>query len=102
VKEMTTEVSARLQWCINFPFGTSFPRGERFATPARFDHQGDDWTDDAWSLVVSAKMPVQDGFEQAVKVRFLMDEAPQSWLVPGKKFELYEGELLLAKGVIEG
>jgi hypothetical protein len=95
------EVHARLTWRINRPAGVSYPRGEQFATPARFERQGDDWTADAWSLVVRAAGPVLPDATQPVRVRFLMDDAPQEWLSSGSRFELYEGRLLLAEGVVE-
>jgi hypothetical protein len=98
---MTPEVEARLKWHIRRHAAIEYPRGERFATPARFDHQGDDWSDNAWSVVVSASDPVATDSTQKVRVRFLMDEAPHDWLVAGRRFELYEGRLLLAEGVIE-
>lgn len=97
---MTLEVRARLKWCIPLA-GIGYPRGKQFATPARFDHQRDDWTNDAWSVVVSAADPVTTRSMQDVRIRFLMNEAPDHWLVPGKRFELYEGRLLLAEGVVE-
>ena len=95
------EVHARLTWHINRPEGVPYPRGERFATPARFERQGDDWTANAWSLVVRAAGPVLPDATQSVRVRFLMDDAPQEWLSSGNRFELYEGRLLLAEGVVE-
>jgi len=98
---MTHEVNARLTWRIRRQAGIPYPRGEQFATPARFDHQGDDWASDAWSVVVRASAPVASDSSQPVRVRFLMDNAPHDWLVSGRKFELYEGRLVLAEGVIE-
>lgn len=95
------EVRAWLTWRINRGAGVAYPRGEQFATPARFECQGDDWTTDAWSLVVRAAGPVLPDATQPVRVQFLMDDAPQEWLSSGSRFELYEGRLLLAEGVIE-
>jgi hypothetical protein len=95
------EVQARLTWRIHRPAGVPYPRGEHFATPVRFDRQGDDWTANAWSLVVQAAGPVLADATQPVRVRFLMDDAPQEWLTSGSRFELYEGRLLLAEGVVE-
>lgn len=96
-----SEVRARLTWRIKRSEGVPYPRGEQFATPARFERQGDDWTTDAWSLVVRAVGPVLPDATQPVSVRFLMDDAPQDWLASGSRFELYEGRLLLAEGVVE-
>lgn len=93
--------NARLVWRVERSEGVPYPRGQKFAVPARFAQQGDDWTTNAWSLVVEAAGPVQSDATQAVKVRFLMDDAPQEWLSHGSTFELYEGRLLLAEGVIE-
>lgn len=98
---MKRVVGARLRWCVRCPEGTEFPRGTRFATPARFEHQGEDWTQDAWSVVIESTKPVEPDSTQSVSIRFLMDNAPHDWLVSGKKFELYEGRLLLAEGVVE-
>lgn len=95
------EVRARLTWRIRRMEGVPYPRGERFATPARFERQGDDWTANAWSLVVQASEPVLPDATQPVRVRFLMDDAPQEWLSSGSRFELYEGRLLLAEGLVE-
>lgn len=97
---VTREVAAHLTWCVAHGKTVEYPRGKSFATPARFEHQGKAWTNDAWSLVVSASEPVAPDSTQRVLVRFLMDDAPENWLVPGKKFQLYEGQLLLAEGVI--
>jgi hypothetical protein len=95
------EVRARLTWRIKRPEGLPYPRGEQFATPARFERYGDDWTVDAWSLVMRAAGPVLQDATQPVRVRFLMDDAPQEWLSSGSTFELYEGRLSLAEGVVE-
>ncbi len=58
--------------------------------PAKFDHQGDDWTDHAWSLVVES--------DSKPDVRGLMPNAPADWPVQGKKFTLQEGSKRLAEG----
>ncbi len=51
---------------------------------------------------MSASRPVATDSTQDVRVRFLMEEAPHEWLlVSGRRFELYEGRLLLAEGVID-
>lgn len=98
---MSPEVEARLEWRIRRPSGIENPRGERFATPARFEQQGEDWDKNAWNVVVTSSEPVASDSTQRVRVRFLMDEAPHDWLMSGARFELYEGSLLLAEGVID-
>jgi hypothetical protein len=77
------------------------PLGEHFSRPARFDHQGDDWTDDAWSLVVDVKGRPNIQGKQDGTARFLMPTAPQEWLSVGKKFTLFEGRTPVAKGEVK-
>jgi hypothetical protein len=76
------------------------PRGRRFALPARFDHQGEDWMTDAWSLVVDVTGPPDGQGYQVATVRFLMPQAPHVWLSAGKRFTLFEGRLPVAEGEI--
>lgn len=95
------EVRARLKWKVPIPATSASPRGARFVVPARFEHQGDDWSTNAWSLVVETKSPPDASGVQAVEVHFLMEGAPSEWLAPGEQFSLYEGNLWLADGVVE-
>jgi hypothetical protein len=45
--------------------------------------------------------PADQSGTQAVRIHFLMEDAPNEWLAPGEKFSLFEGNLWLADGVIE-
>ena len=92
------QAKARLKWLVPVPLDGSAPRGRRFTVPARFDHQGDDWTDHAWSLVVESDSKPDAKGIQEVQVRFLMPNAPTDWLVRGRKFTLHEGATRLAEG----
>ncbi|WP_172805579.1 MULTISPECIES: hypothetical protein [Bradyrhizobium] len=76
------------------------PRGPHFSMPARFDHQGEDWIDNAWSLVVDLDGIPDPDRNQIGTVRFLMPDAPNDWLREGKRFILMEGPLALAEGEI--
>lgn len=100
---MNDEVKAQLVWKVASPDvgGATSPRGKQFVVPARFDHQGEDWTSDAWSLVVQSDEAISADGSQTVLVHFLMPEGPRQWLSPGRRFSLFEGRLLLAEGVIE-
>ncbi len=94
-------MNARLTWRINVPESAPYPRGKSFSAPARFLSHYEHWPSEAWSLVVQAATPVESDGTQLVRVRFFVDEAPHHWLTRGSKFELYEGLLMLADGVVE-
>lgn len=88
-----------LQWLQQGSANHS-PRGQRFVLPARFEHQGDDWMEDAWSLVVEVDgVPESDGKQYGI-ARFLMPTAPHDWLSEGKQFTIFEGKLALAHGSV--
>lgn len=70
-----THVAARLKWLKFTPDGLA-PRPSRFAVPAKFDHQGDDWRSDSWSLVVEHDRTGDAGIPQKVDIHFLADSAP--------------------------
>jgi hypothetical protein len=97
---MTYSAKIRLHWLVSGPPNGS-SRGPRFSLPARFDHQGEDWTNDAWSLVVNVDgAPDSQGY-QIGTAKFLAPNAPQDWLSSGKQFTLFEGRLPVAKGEVK-
>lgn len=93
-------MKARLQWLVPIETGVSLPRGQRFAMPAKFEHQGSDWTKNAWSLIVESIGPLNGDGTQEVYVSFLANNAPIEWLAPGKRFSLEEGRSKVAEGEI--
>jgi hypothetical protein len=96
---MNRTVKISLRWLVDAPTGQS-PRGQRFVRPARFEHQGQDWTSSAWSLCINTEgVPDAQG-EQSATAKFLMDDAPHDWLSVGKRFMLYEN-IPLAEGVVK-
>lgn len=96
---MTHSAKVRLHWLVSGSSNYS-PRGQRFSLPARFDHQGDDWTLDAWSLVIEVEgAPDHKGYQTAI-ARFLMPDAPNDWLLEGKRFTLFEGRIALVEGEV--
>lgn len=97
---MNHAAKVRLYWLVTAPTGKS-SRGRRFSTPARFEHQGEDWTRDAWSLVIDTQGKPDAQGQQFATAKFLFPNGPHNWLVPGKRFTLFEGELALAEGVVE-
>lgn len=91
---------AILRWLVPVSKG-GLVRGKKFIRPARFEHQDDKWTNNAWSLVVNViGVPSSDG-RQAATIKFLVSDAPKYWLQVGTKFILYEGDLELAEGRID-
>lgn len=95
---MTYSAQVRLHWLHRS--GSASPLGQHFARPARFDHQGDDWIDNAWSLVIDvAGMPDSQGYQIAA-ARFLMPTAPQAWLSAGRRFVLFDGRDPIAEGEV--
>ena len=54
----------------------------------------------AWSLVVDTEGVPDAKGQQLATARFLIDDAPHSWLIVGKTFTLYEGRLPLATGTV--
>ena len=96
---MTHSAKVLLHWLYR-PSDRS-PLGQHFSRPARFDHQGDDWTSNAWSLVMDLKgSPDVQGY-QAGTARFLMPTAPQLWLSVGQRFTLFDGQLPVAEGEVK-
>src|SRR4051794_13006479 len=96
---MSRKVKIKLRWLVNAPGGQS-PRGQQFARPARFQNQGEDWTSNAWSLVINTEGVPNAQSEQSATAKFLVADAPHDWLSVGKRFTLYEN-VPLAEGVVE-
>jgi hypothetical protein len=95
---MNRTVKVALRWLVNAPNGAS-PRGQQFSRPARFDHQGEGWTGNAWSLVITAEgFPDVEG-RQLATAKFLVSDAPNDWLSVGRRFILFE-DVPLVEGVI--
>ena len=97
---MTRRAKVLLRWLVNLPPNGQSPRGTRFSRPACFDHQGSDWKNCAWSLVINTEgIPNAQG-EQSATAQFLVADAPHDWLSVGKRFTLYEN-VPLAEAVVE-
>ena len=92
--------AVQIKWKIDMSANNRSPRGNTFSTVAKFEHQGSEWNNDAWSLIIESRtLPDSEG-RQDVLVRFLAPDAPHEWLEKGRKFELYEGSRLIAEGRI--
>lgn len=92
-------VPARLVW-LRLSEDGSAPRPQKFTVPAKFDHQGDEWRANSWSLVVEQSAAADADEPQEVEVYFLVHDAPVDWLTSGRGFVLYDGLEPIAEGTI--
>ena len=97
---MTRRAKVRLRW-LRSPAVAASLRTDRLCRPARFDHQGADWTAGAWSLVLSEGETLDEMGAQTATAQFLMPDAPHEWLAPGKGFTIFEGDQALVEGTVE-
>jgi hypothetical protein len=97
---MTRAAEVRLHWLIGINASNYSPHGQLFSLPARFDHQQEDWPDDAWGLVVEVTGIPDSKGDQVGIARFLMADAPLAWLSVGRKFTLFEGHLAVVQGEV--
>ena len=92
-------VSVNVFWVPAAQGGRSdLPKGLQYSTVSKWpDQPDDDWLRAAWSIVLEFdRSPAEQGSPSSARARFLVDEAPQDWLQPGRKFELYEGRRKVA------
>jgi hypothetical protein len=76
------------------------PPGPTYSTVAKFDAQGDEWMNEAWSVVVTfITQPNPEG-RHDVGIRFLVPEAPEELLSPGSRFWVMEGARTVAEGIV--
>jgi len=98
---MMKTASAKLHWMSPEEGGRqALPSGHRYSTVSRFEKQRETWRKEAWSLVVEWTEPPDASRTHCVNVRFLVDGAPEQLLAAGSRFELMEGELAVATGVV--
>jgi len=95
---MTHTAKVRLHWLVETHTRN---QEQRIVRPARFDHQGEDWKKDAWSLVIEAAGAPDDNGNQVGTARFLSSAAPHDWLSEGRRFTLFENKAL-AEGEVIG
>jgi hypothetical protein len=71
----------------------ALPSGEVYSTVARFEEDGGNWQQGAWSVVLEfSPAPSIQGNPSTGRVRFLSENAPAERLRSGRSFLLYEGE----------
>ena len=94
---------AEIRWIPEELGGRKSPPnlGAAYSTLARFAHESDShYEQNSWSLVLDMLDAPGPDLRQRAAVRFLVDCAPENWLVPGARFALFEGKRRVADGVI--
>lgn len=96
---MNTSTRARICWVEGSK--SNFPSvGPQYSTVAKFADQGEEWIQDAWSLVLYFDAPPDESLCAIAEVRLLNPEGPSEYLHKGNAFELYEGRRLVARGEV--
>lgn len=78
------------------------PTGTKYSTVSRFELEVEREPEEAWSLVVEFEEPPRYHAQTRVRIRFLSPEAPTDWLRIGSRFELLEGNRVVATGEVTG
>lgn len=76
------------------------PSGPTYVTVAEFGDELPNPEEEAWSLVLEFQSQPDVELKQYALVRFLSPEAPEDLLCVGKRFRLYEGSQLVARGTV--
>jgi len=98
-------MKARINWRTKEMGGRSHPPAGGGSPPyhavIRFTDADEAWPPEiAWSLIVEKQESVSTEYCWIADIRFLVDHAPHGVLLPGRRFELYEGEKSVASGEI--
>jgi hypothetical protein len=97
---MNSEVLAIIRWVPAERGGRkSPPTSAGYSTVARFESDPD-YEQGAWSLRVTDIRPLHGPDVIRAKVQFLLEDAPTPLLSEGERFELLEGERVVAKGIV--
>jgi translation elongation factor EF-Tu-like GTPase len=98
---MTHSVKAKIYWLSKEEGGrNSPPAGKRYSTVARFEEDGANWPNEAWSVLVGLDELPSVSLETIATIKFLSPEAPENLLQIGNQFEILEGRHVVAKGII--
>jgi hypothetical protein len=77
----------------------AIPPGPQYATLARIRNRPEEFDGSTWSLVLN-KLPNSPDNPWNVEIHWGMEDAPHHWLETDAEFELFEGNRLVARGVI--
>lgn len=97
---MTNSIKAKIYWLKPKEGGKEkIQHGSKYSTVAKFKDIEEKWPNEAWSIVAEINEPPTD-YVSICNFSFLVEWAPSELLYSGSKFELYEGNRLVAKGEI--
>ena len=103
---MKRHAKAKIKWLLPEMGGRAKPpvgpKGARYTTISHFENDRTCWPESTWSLVVQFEEPSGKSSTTMATVWFLSPEAPQDILQIGARFELLEGNRIVAKGEILG
>lgn len=92
-------IPVEIQWLRPEEGGRSSPPpGPTYTTVAKLEVLSDSWPAEAWSIVVEWRQPPNENLRVIAHMKFLVEDGPENLLIPGSKFELYEGHRLVARG----
>jgi hypothetical protein len=94
----TIELDAKVHWLSAADRGRRIlPASLMYIGIGRFEEDGPSWPDGAWSVVCRfSEPPAEQGSPSTGRVSFLVEHAPHERLVPGRRFDLYEGPTRIA------
>ena len=100
---MPVNYIAEIEWLTAEAGGRkSPPPGPTYSAPVRFeDESWEAWAKEAWTLVAQV-IECSDAYHWKANVAFLVGNAPQERLMPGARFEFYEGRRCVARGRVLG
>lgn len=98
---MHRHIKARIQWLSIDKGGRRIlPSGPQYSTVARFEDAANEWPNAAWSIIAEFNEPPQVEMETMAIIQFLVAEAPIELLHLGSRFDLLEGERVVAQGQV--
>ena len=96
---MSSKMMAKIKWLTEEQGGRqTIPWGDKYGPIVIIKGDLLNQTEAVWSLLVSNKESVSE-FETIAEIKYLFENAPNN-LYAGIEFELYEGNKLVANGIV--
>ncbi len=98
---MTECVKAKIYWIPEEEGGRkNIPNNYNYSTVANFEDIKDNFTKEAWSVVIDLQNAQKESQWVVADFKFLVESAPHALLYSGSKFKLYEGARIVAIGEV--